>query len=134
MLTQLSSINFESNKLMGTIPSEFDKLTELKYFSIGGNFLTGTLSEQIESLDLISRFDQQFCQVCSEGLIPESTTTNFTLEGKKGNISCTDMFNTHNNNRLLPKKNIYGVDSTKNNEFLTSDQCVNFTKECVNCV
>jgi len=129
LLTKLISLELQSNKLTGSLPSEFDKLTELGSLSIGENFLTGTLPKQIQSLDLSSiGFDKQFCQVCSEGLIPESTTTNFTL---KGNFSCTDMFNIHNNNNL---PTIDDDDSYSTNEFLTMDQCVSFKKECVNCV
>ena len=96
---------------------------------IGGNFLTGTLPKQIELLDLSDDvgFDEQFCQVCSEGFIPESTTTNFTL---KGNFSCTYMFPIHNNNLLT----INNGDSLYNNEYLTMDQCASFKNECVNCV
>ena len=75
---------------------------------------------------LIPDFDKQFCKVCSEGLIPESTTTNFTL---KGNFSCTEMFTIHNTN-LLTIKN----DDDDNNEYLTMDQCASFKKECISCV
>ena len=89
--------------------------------------LTGTLPKQTELLYLSSGIGRQFCQVCSEALIPESTTTNFTL---KGNFSCTDMFNTHNTNLLFNKD----TDSSNDNEFLTMDQCASFKKEFVNCV
>ena len=95
---------------------------------IGRNFLTGTLPKQIELNDFSSiGFNYQFCKVCSEGLIPESTTTNFTL---KGNFSCTDMFNIHNTNLL----HIKNGDSVFNKVYLPMDQCASFKKECVNCV
>jgi len=127
MLTKLTSLHLYTNKLTGSIPSEFDKLTELTSLIIVGNFLTGTLPKQIELLDPSSvGFDKQFCKVCSEGLIPESTTTNFTLNG---NFSCTDMFSKHSNNLL----NINDDDSYYTPEFLTMDQCASFKKECVNC-
>jgi len=128
MLTYLTSLSLSTNKLTGSIPSEFDKLTELTSLIIGGNFLTGTLPKQIELLEV--KLNKQFCKVCSEGLIPESTTTIFTL---KGNFSCTDMFNTLNNNLLFNRStdSIYDKDD---NEFLTMDQCASFKEECVNCV
>ena len=79
-------------------------------------------------LDLYNEgFDEQFCQVCSEGFIPKETSTNFTL---KGNFSCTDMFTKHNNNRL----NIKNGDDDYDHEYLTMDQCASFKEECVNCV
>jgi len=131
MVTTLRHFHLDSNKLTGTIPNEFDKLTGLDSFKVERNFLTGTLPKQIELLDLPSvGLDKQFCQVCSEGLIPESTTTNFTL---KGNFSCTDMFIIHSNN-LLDIEDIENDDYYYNNEYLTKDECASFKKECVNCV
>jgi len=111
-------------------------LTGLRNFKVARNFLTGTLPKQmIEFPDLsIPDFDKQFCKVCSEGLIPESTTTNFIL---KGNFSCTDMFNIHynNNNLLLINKIGELIDELNGNEYLTMDQCASFKKECsISCI
>jgi len=128
MLKEFYSIYLEANKLTGSLPNEFDQLTKLSYFTIGYNFLTGTLPKQIELLDISDvGFDEQFCQVCSEGFIPKSTNSTFTL---KGNFACTDMFNIHNNNL----RTIKNGDSLYNIEYLTMDQCASFKKECISCV
>ena len=83
----------------------------------------GTLLKWIQLLYLSSvSFGKHFCHICSERLIPESTTTNFTL---KGNFSCTEMFTIHNN-----KNN----PTTRGNEYLTMDQCASFKKECIRCI
>ena len=76
---------------------DINKLSYISIQKIGRNFLWGTLPKQIELIDVSSNFgfDKQFCQVCSEGLIPKSTTTNFML---RGNFSYTDMFNIYDTN------------------------------------
>ena len=96
-------------------------------FAIWGTLPELSLSFGSTGLNLGTGFDKQFCQVCSEGFIPKSTTSNFML---KGNFSCTDMFTIHNNNLLSIKNG----DAFFKNEYLTMDQCASFKIECVNCV
>ena len=90
------------------------------------NFLTGTLPELFLSFGSTG-FGGQFCKVCSEGLIPKSTTTNFTL---KGNFSCTYMSTKYYINLPIIKNgNLF-----LGNAYLTTDQCASLKKDSVNYV